>query len=530
MNVIAIASLLHEGPINNSATRRFRSESVLSWTLRRIARTQFLQKSLVLAWDDQLDAILELGINARACGPRRPIGLLDATTAAQRWAEGWRGGLLQTCWFDKGFVGQLVMEALTDESADAVVWVDPAAGLVDPQLLDELVVAGTKGPRDFYFMQAAPGLGGVLFKRALIQKLTTEHALPGRLVHYLPEAPILDPVTSETCVPVPLPVSRTIDRFTLDSRRQIERIERATMPLNGTLMSSESLTLAARMATIPAAGAFPREVVVETTVRRNSEPIFNPATHLPIDRPDISVEAIENIVRQLSGWDDLRITLAGVGDPLCHPEFEALLNAVKHAGAVTVETDLIDVSDGRLKMLAESGIDVIAVHLPATDPGTYAEVMGVDAMGEVVENIRLLLTYRNASEQGVPLIVPLFHKLAMNLEEMEVWYDTWLRAIGNAVILGPSRFGGRLPDLAAVDMTPTIRKPCARIQQRLTILSNGSITTCEEDVLGEMAIGHVGTTTIADAWNGMMNDLRGRHQSLTSLPVLCGNCSEWYRP
>ncbi|MGN6727803.1 MAG: radical SAM/SPASM domain-containing protein, partial [Tepidisphaeraceae bacterium] len=511
MNAIAVLSLLHESSVTHSATRTFRNDRVLNWTLRRIARTRNLQKSVILAWDDQLDAIQDLGLAARSCGARREAPGLAAASAAQRWAEGWRGGLQQTCWFDKGFVGSLLFEALVDETADAVVIVDPAAGLVDPALLDELVQAASDGARDFYFMQAAPGLGGVLLKRELLRKLAAEQTLPGRLVHYLPEAPMLDPVTSDACVPVALPVSRTVDRFTLDSQRQIDRIERATLPLNGTLISSESEAIVSRMAGVPAAGAFPRELVLELTTRRSSQPIFNPATHLPIDRPPLTPALLERLCEQIRGQDDLRVTLAGVGDPLCHPQLEQVLQALSPHAALSIETDLIEIDDQRLHALADSRVDIVAVHLPAMRPATYAWVMGVDAMAGVLENIRKLAAYRQASRAGVPLIVPLFQKLAINLDEMESWYDTWLRALGNAVILGPSRFGGRLPDLAAADMTPTVRKPCARIQQRLSILSDGAIAPCEQDPTGQFTIGNIATDTIAAAWTGTMSGWRDRH-------------------
>ena len=530
MKIIALSSMLHEDAVTNSATRRFRGEPVLGWTLRRIDQTRHLHRSLILAWDDQVEAIIQAGVNARSCGPRRQNAALQATCAAQRWADGWRGGLLHTCWFDKGFVAPFVFEAVTEEAADAIVWIDPSAGLIDPALLDALVDAGASGTRDFYFTQAAPGLGGVLLKQNLLQQLAEDQALPGRLVHYLPSAPMLDPVTSDACVETPLPVSRTIDRFTLDSQRQIDRIEQATQSLNGTLITSESLSIVSRAITVPASGKFPRELVIELTARRATRPIFNPATHLKIDRPDINSGMLESIITQSAACDDVRITLAGVGDPLCHPQFAELLNALTPIAAVSIETDLIDASDERIKMLIDSGIDAIAIHLPAMQPSTYAHIMGIDAMASVVESIRRLVVYRKEIGNGVPLIVPIFQKLATNLDEMEIWYDTWLKALGSAVIRGPSRFGGRLPDLAAADMTPSKRKPCARIQQRLTILSDGWITMCDEDVTGEATLGHVSRDRIENIWTTAMGDIRQRHERMTALPLLCNNCREWDRP
>ncbi|MDB5327045.1 MAG: hypothetical protein JWM57_2614, partial [Phycisphaerales bacterium] len=234
MSAIVVCAMLHESSHANSATRRFRGEPVLTWTMRRLAMTTRIDRVVVLAWDDQLDALADLDTNARACGQRRQSTQMQSIAAAQRWADGWRGGLLQSCWFDNGFAADLVRDAMIDEQADHVVLVDPAAGLVDPAIVDQLVDAAEAGTREFFFTQAVPGLGGVLLKRAMVDKLVTDRIAPGKLVHYLPDAPVLDPITSEACVDVPLEVSRIADRFTLDSHRQISRLEQALQPLNGT--------------------------------------------------------------------------------------------------------------------------------------------------------------------------------------------------------------------------------------------------------------------------------------------------------
>ena len=75
---------------------------------------------------------------------------------------------------------------------------------------------------------------------------------------------------------------------------------------------------------------------------------------------------------------------------------------------------------------------------------------------------------------------------------MEAWYDQWLRAVGSAVIVGPSDFAGQIPDHAVADMAPPLRRPCARLESRMTILSDGRIVTCEQDVLGRQTLGSLG--------------------------------------
>ena len=530
MSTIVVCSMLHESAHRNSATRRFRGEPVLAWTMRRLALTTQIERVVVLAWDDQLNDLSDIDVNARACGGRRDSQAMRSVAAARRWADGWRGGLLQSCWFDNGFAAELVRDAMNDELADAVVLVDPAAGLVDPHIVDDLATAGLAGTRDMYFTPAAPGLGGVLLKRPLVEKLAAERWMPGRLVHYLPDAPALDPITSDACVAVPLDASRTIGRFALDSDRQCRRVEAATVPLNGTLISTHAAAVAKRIASAPWRGPLPRDITLELTTRRHSRPIFSPAAHLQIDRPDVSLEHVEALAAELAGHDDTRVTLAGVGDPLLHANAIAIARRLSTVAAVSIETDLLGMSAEQVKELAAAGVDVVAVHLPARTPQTYARIMGVDRLAEAVDNIKRLIEARQRSGGGVPVVAPVFVKTVENFDEMEAWYDTWLRALGSAVITGPSTYGGRIADCGVADMTPPVRRACRRLDDRVTILSDGGIVACEQDPTGDMRLGRIGDDRLTDVWQGTLSRLNDRHKRLVAIPQLCSNCNEWHRP
>src|SRR5690349_16816359 len=124
----AVLSMLHEPPKRNSATRAFRTKPVLRWTLDRLARCSRLSDIAIVCWEDQLSGVMPLADHAYvlAKGPRMPIPELDSLNAARRWSDGWRGGLLSTCEFDRGFYGPWVREATEKLESKAVVLIDPA--------------------------------------------------------------------------------------------------------------------------------------------------------------------------------------------------------------------------------------------------------------------------------------------------------------------------------------------------------------------------------------------------------------------
>ncbi|HLL89471.1 MAG TPA: SPASM domain-containing protein, partial [Tepidisphaeraceae bacterium] len=204
-------------------------------------------------------------------------------------------------------------------------------------------------------------------------------------------------------------------------------------------------------------------------------------------------------------------------------------NAGVHS--VHVETDLAGADESRAAKLAAAAVDVVSVFLPALTPATYAAVMGADAYARVLNNVRTFVAERQArTGGGVPIFVPTFVKLAANLAEMDAWYDQWLNAVGTAVIIGPSDCGGQVPNVAVADMQPGRRGACARLSERLAVLSDGTIVPCDQDVTGRQPLGMVGRDTIADAWQNRMESLRQDHAAgqWAKHPV-CAGCKEWFR-
>ena len=539
-NVTAVLSMLHEAPDPepNSATRRFRGAPVLQWTLDRIQRARHVQSVAILCWEDQLPSVVPIATDGRAYvlakGPRGPLPEVEAVAVARRWADGWRGGLLSTCHFDLGFHGPWYRELAQKLESDAVLLIDPSAGLVDPLLLDRIVEhAAEHEAAELFFCPAAPGLGGALVRRGLLDRLAASRTHPGRLLHYLPDQTSREPLAGDSCVPVATLVARTTQRFTLDSARQIERVEAATISLNGELIGSDAEALAQRLQSWPARDALPREVVLELNSNRATRPIFWPGRHHAIERRPLRMETAATLFDELKDADDLRLTLAGVGDPMLSNHIFEVIDAAAERGvySIHVETDLLGVHAERVSRLARSSVDVVSVRLPALTPKTYEAVMGVDSYAEVLENVKRFVTERQAARGRVPLLVPVFTKCTANLAEMELWYDQWLRAVGSAVIAGPSDFAGQIPDCAIADMSPPKRTPCARLASRMIVLCDGSVVPCEQDVLGRQVMGHIGKQSVGQIWQNGNGALWSDHQQGNwAKHSLCEACREWHRP
>lgn len=533
--ISAIVSMLHEPETPNSATRLFRQEPVIAWTLQRLRMCRELDSIAVICWDDQLQQVQDVASEAEAhilCkNPRIRMSQIESVAAARRWSDGWRGGLHFSCDFDLGFYAPWAKEVVEKLESDAVILVDPSAGLVDPKILSDMIEhAREHDSIDLFFTQAPPGLGGALLKQSMVEKLIEAQTHPGRLLNYLPEQPIRDPIGSESCVPIPTPVARSTRTFRLDSDRQIEKLTTASVHLNGELVKSDAEDLINRLRWIGGVDPTPREVVLELNTDRATSPIYWPGKFQPIGRPRLSVEGAKRILDQLS--DDTRLTIGGVGDPLLHPEFYEIIDVARSAGirAIHVETDFLAAAE-TIDGLAGLEIDILSVYLPAMTPKTYEAVMGVNRFTEAIENIHRFVTRRQHRKSGVPILTPVFMKCQQNLAEMEAWYDQWLRALGAAVITGPSDFGGLVSGCSVADMSPPKRLGCRRITSRMSILSDGRVVSCEQDVLGSQVMGDTSSQSIREIWQAGMDPLRTAHRDgCWSQNPVCAGCSEWHRP
>jgi MoaA/NifB/PqqE/SkfB family radical SAM enzyme len=532
-NTTAILSMLHEDATRNSATRLFRGEPVLRWTLKRLAGAKRVESTAVICWEDQLDAVAREAGSAfvLAKGPRKALPELDAVTAARRWSDGWRGGLLGTCDFDLGFYAPWFNELAVKVESDAVLLIDPSSALVDPAVLDGLVAhAGSHPDSELCFVPAAPGLGGALLRGNLLARLAAAKTHCGRLLHYLPDQHSREPLAGDMCAPVPASVARTTHRFKLDSDRQIARLGAAMHCLNGQLISSGAEELVHRSHAWEAPDRLPREVTLELNTDRATRPIWWAGSYHALARPPMSLDMARMVIEELATLDDTRLTIAGVGDPLlCETLFD-VLNLIPGDGSISthVETDFFGADPEAIRRLAASPVAVVSVHLPATGPRVYEQIMGAAGLERVTAAVGEFIAAR--AGRTAPILVPTFMKCRQNLGEMEAWYDQWLRAVGCAVLRGPSDFAGQIPGVAVADMSPPRRKPCARIASRMTILSDGKVVSCEQDVLGRQALGQVGRGSLADVWQKQFTDLRRDHRegNLGQRP-LCGNCREWHR-
>ncbi len=473
--------------------------NALQMTLARLGRCRRLDGVTVVCPDAALarrligdgHGLRDLEITE---GPAR----LDAwdpavTRGARMWAaDCWRGGLGNLTCYDEALWPRAALRAVQAHAAAAAFIVGPEWGLVDPALCDAVIERHQEASATnrTVFTQAAPGLAGCVIDEHLLAQIIERRvgvgtfASIGGLLGYVPTAPQVDFIARPMCVSIPAGVRDAARRCVLDTPARAAALlgVLASAGLDPLTAGSEQIAQALQQAG-EAGLRGPRELLV-----------------IAVDEAGACIDpaAVERAVTELGAWAGCSTaTITGAAslnggrgpDVLDHPDLQAVIDAARLAagrggaqecdgvwkggargiGAVQIRTTLRGEA-ARAQALLASGAEVIGVDLAAEDRETYLALCGVDAFGQVRENLKLLITGRPAADAGgapIPWVVPRINRRDAVYEQIEGFYDYWTLMAGAAVIDPPAGAGPGeritplpLPRLAAA------RRAAGRIEIR----------------------------------------------------------------
>ena len=397
-------------PSATAATRLFRQEPVLKLDARSPE-----PKHGWIGDDDSL-----LGRSARSDrahrqrkadadmlvkGPRHTIPQSSKPiAAAQKFADGWRGGLLGTCEFDLRLLSPPgVIEIAKHRTAMRCFWsiLPPAWSIrrssTRPSSMHEIACR----LRDS-LQQAAPGLAGALVRhdrfwnaRRAANASRPNAALHARSARSRPDrrrrlrAPFRRPSRAPPD-----------DSSSIRSAKSIAS-PTAAISLNGTLVIPARRKSLNRLEAHREPDILPRDVVDRTDHPAHHRPIFARIASLTISRPDLVARHRKEDLRATRRFTTtLRITLRRRRrSAAARSDFCDIIAAARDSGHLrdSCRNRSADARRANRRALVGCGVDVVSVHLPAMQPATYAKIMGVDRMAGVLENIKHFVIHRQHS-------------------------------------------------------------------------------------------------------------------------------------
>lgn len=516
---------------------RLAGEAVLRRTARRVKRAERVANVHVVVPSAQRAATSDLlqGLDAviDTCDDPPPAWRA-MVRAARKWSlGGWRGGPLGTCWFDECMHVPMLAALAARETADAVTIVPAAACLVDPRLLDDSLehFEDLDDPQPFGFTQAPPGLATVVVRAAFLDNLTRANHWLGRLFTYRPDNPVTDVITKACCYRLPDRVITRGARLIADNARSVALMARCLERL-GEDAGAERICGDIRANESTRVDAVPREIEIELTTREQlaGSPMRPRGTTVGREG-DMDLSLLEQLVGDLAGLDDVNLVIGGFGEPLLHPSFGRATEIIRDSAAlgIAIRTNALALDDAACKAIIDARVDVVSPLLDAAGPDAYRRLHGYDGFGAAMAGIDRLASTRGGS--GVPLIIPELVKVRDNVDQMEAFYDDWLRRTGWACIAGFNHGAGQRESLAVRSMAPPTRTPCRRLWDRTLVLADGSVIACDQDYQRRQPLGRLGDVTLPEVWTcDAFAALRESHLNATYSHPLCPTCDDWHRP
>lgn len=211
------------------------------------------------------------------------------------------------------------------------------------------------------------------------------------------------------------------------------------------------------------------------------------------------------------------------GEPSLHPGFTRLARSVAERPGLKmlVETSGIGWTDEILRetgRILEGRISWI-VSLDAADEELYTRLRG-PGFGEALKTAGKLLEMFPDTAYVQAL------RMEENEDKMESFYRGWKEKTQHIIIQKYDWFCGFLPQRKVTDLSPLDRFPCRHLQRELSVLIDGTVPLCREDLGTGIRLGNLVSDSMEDIWERGGKHYREHLEKRYS--GICGNCDEYY--
>lgn len=251
---------------------------------------------------------------------------------------------------------------------------------------------------------------------------------------------------------------------------------------------------------------------------------------LPVEeRRDMPEDLLDFLTAQVADLAIPEVNLFHRGEPLLHPRFGQWARRFRKTGALLrVHSNATLLDRDRTNAVLEAAPHLFTCSVDTLDPASYAASRpGADLPGTLVGLERLLI---QRSCRG--LIQPKVNLLLMGrqTESLEAKARLMmLKSLGidRVIWRRPHNWAGALGPVAGGKL-----HACTFPWYGLAVLSDGRVTPCPQDFLGQMVLGRIDEQPLRDIWRGEeARKLRQAHASLdlAEYPV-CRACDRIRRP
>jgi spiro-SPASM protein len=222
------------------------------------------------------------------------------------------------------------------------------------------------------------------------------------------------------------------------------------------------------------------------------------------------------------------------GEPAYHSDFDGVASAVLEKDfRLIVETSGIGWQEGafaRVSRIAREArtagdrgrnlaeLDWI-ISLDSRNAGEYHRLRGegFEEANQTVQALQALFPGH---------VYPQAVRMNENEEGLEEFYRYWKGQAGKVIVQKYDPFCGFLPDRRVTDLSPLKRFPCWHLKRDVTVLLDGRVCLCREDLQCDHGLGNLLEQDLDEIWAA--GEPFYRDHLREQYPDLCKNCDEYY--
>lgn len=243
------------------------------------------------------------------------------------------------------------------------------------------------------------------------------------------------------------------------------------------------------------------------------------------DKRQMSQEKVLNLVNSIESYTpDAVISLSLWGEPSLYEGIYELLECLLEQSSLSYVIESSGVGWGNLEndkiqqIISSPRIEWI-FSLDALNPGIYSKLRGrgqTEAMNCAETFLKL-----NPSHTWIQAV-----RMKENEDDLELFYRHWKEKTENVIIQKYDFFSDSLPDKKITDLSPLKRFPCWHLKREMTILLDGTVVLCREDLKKENVLGNCFTEKIETIWDAG-NSSFSEHLN-NKYCGICEHCDEYY--
>jgi spiro-SPASM protein len=241
-------------------------------------------------------------------------------------------------------------------------------------------------------------------------------------------------------------------------------------------------------------------------------------------KAEMDLASVEKIIGEISEFcPDAVVSISLWGEPALHSKIYELISFIQSVEGLSLVIETSGIGWNREKLISlatePARFPSWIVSLDACGEEEYRKLRG-DGFQEATGFARLLI----GLAKGQVYVQAV--RMNENEEALEGFFREWKKETEHLIIQKYDHFSHFLPDRRVTDLSPLQRFPCWHLKRDLSILIDGTVPLCREDVKNSYPLGNILKEPLATIWQRAEKHYHDHIKENYS--PLCKECDEYY--